>query len=93
MLVAGTTTYDVIEAVIAISAGAVAGSTALIGFGLDSVIEVSSATVVGWQFSGSDPSGRTALRLIGISSSPSAATSASSHYAPSSGQETPSRPR
>src|ERR1044071_9321992 len=34
------------EAVVAISAGKVASSTALIGFGLDSVIEVTSATAV-----------------------------------------------
>ncbi|MGQ4819202.1 hypothetical protein ACQ1ZK_19090, partial [Enterococcus faecium] len=42
-LLAGTSvTYNVVEAVVAISAGLVAGSVALIGFGLDSVIEVSS---------------------------------------------------
>ena len=69
MLVAATITYNVIEAVIAISAGAAAGSTALIGFGLDSVIEVSSATIVAWQFSSADPAARerTALRVIAIS--------------------------
>ena len=37
---AATITYNVIEAVVAIAAGTVAGSAALIGFGLDSVIEV-----------------------------------------------------
>jgi hypothetical protein len=42
LLVAGTITYNVVEAIIAISAGTVADSTALIGFGLDSVIEVAS---------------------------------------------------
>jgi len=69
MLVAATISYNVIEAVVAISAGAAAGSTALTGFGLDSVIEVSSATVVVWQFSGADPAARerTALRVIGLS--------------------------
>jgi len=41
----------VIEAVVAITAGTVASSTALVGFGLDSVIEVSSAAAVAWQFS------------------------------------------
>ncbi|MEU1212482.1 cation transporter [Streptomyces sp. NPDC005790] len=51
LLVAATITYNVIEAVVAITAGTVASSTALIGFGLDSVIEVSSATAVAWQFS------------------------------------------
>jgi divalent metal cation (Fe/Co/Zn/Cd) transporter len=65
-LVAATIAYNVIEAVIAISAGAVAGSTALVGFGLDSVIEVSSAAIVAWQFSARDPEAReqTALRVI-----------------------------
>ena len=51
LLVAATITYNVIEAVVAITAGTTASSTALIGFGLDSVVEVSSATAVAWQFS------------------------------------------
>jgi divalent metal cation (Fe/Co/Zn/Cd) transporter len=69
LLVAATITYNVIEAVIAITAGTAADSTALIGFGLDSVIEVSSAAAVAWQFAGSDPEKRekTALRIIAIS--------------------------
>jgi len=66
LLVAATITYNVLEAVIAISAGTVAGSIALIGFGLDSVIEVSSAAAVAWQFSAPDPERReqVALRVI-----------------------------
>jgi hypothetical protein len=48
LLVAATITYNVIEAIVAITAGTLASSTALIGFGLDSVIEVSSATAVAW---------------------------------------------
>lgn len=66
ILVAVTITYNVIEGIIAISAGTVAGSTALVGFGLDSAIEVSSAAVVAWQFSASDPERRerVALRVI-----------------------------
>jgi len=69
LLVAATIGYNVIEAVVAIGAGAAADSTALIGFGLDSVIEVSSATAVVWQFAGRDPAARekTALRIIAIS--------------------------
>jgi divalent metal cation (Fe/Co/Zn/Cd) transporter len=68
-LVAATISYNVIEAIVAISAGAIADSTALIGFGLDSVIEVASATAVAWQFSGKDPEARerTALRVIAVS--------------------------
>ncbi|RZS29671.1 cation efflux family protein [Herbihabitans rhizosphaerae] len=68
-LVAATITYNVVEAVVAITAGTIASSTALIGFGLDSVIEVASATAVAWQFSGADPEARerTALRVIAVS--------------------------
>ncbi|WP_205661231.1 cation transporter [Amycolatopsis vastitatis] len=69
LLVGATITYNVIEAVIAISAGSIASSTALIGFGLDSVIEVASAAAVAWQFSGQDPEARerTALKVIAVS--------------------------
>lgn len=50
-LLAGTSVaYNVVEAVIAIAAGVVAGSVALVGFGLDSVVEVSSGLVILWQF-------------------------------------------
>lgn len=68
-LVAATISYNVIEAIIAISAGSVASSTALIGFGLDSVIEVASAAAVMWQFNGKDPESRerTALKVIALS--------------------------
>ena len=65
---AATITHNEVEAIIASSAGTVAGSIALIGFGLDSVIEVSSAAAVAGQFSATDPERRTASR----SSSPSA---------------------
>lgn len=60
---------SVLEATIAISAGAAASSTALIGFGLDSVIEVASAAAVAWQFSVTDPEARdrTALKVIAVS--------------------------
>ena len=69
LLVAATITYNVIEALVAISAGAAASSTALIGFGLDSIIEVASAAAVAWQFAGRDPQARekSALRVIAIS--------------------------
>lgn len=69
LLVAATITYNVIEAVVAIAAGATASSSALIGFGLDSAIEVGSAAVVAWQFAAPDPEQRekTALRLIAVS--------------------------
>jgi divalent metal cation (Fe/Co/Zn/Cd) transporter len=68
-LVAATITYNVIEAFVALSAGAAASSSALIGFGLDSVIEVSSALAVAWQFAGRDPEARekVALKVIAVS--------------------------
>lgn len=68
-LVGATIAYNVLEAVIAVSAGAVASSVALIGFGLDSAIEVTSATAVAWQFSGRNPAARehVALRVIAAS--------------------------
>jgi divalent metal cation (Fe/Co/Zn/Cd) transporter len=67
--VAATIAYNVIEAVVALTEGARVSSSALIGFGLDSVIEVSSAAAVAWQFSGRDPERRekTALRVIAFS--------------------------
>lgn len=67
--VAATIAYNVVEAVVAITEGARVSSTALIGFGLDSVIEVSSAAAVAWQFAGTDPEARekTALRIIALS--------------------------
>jgi divalent metal cation (Fe/Co/Zn/Cd) transporter len=69
LLVAATITYNVIEAIVAITAGKIASSTALIGFGLDSVVEVASAAAVAWQFSGKDPEKRerAALKVIAVS--------------------------
>ena len=72
LLVAATITYNVIEAIVAITAGMIASSTALIGFGLDSVIEVSSAAAVAWQFSTREHAVREArekrtLRIIAVS--------------------------
>jgi divalent metal cation (Fe/Co/Zn/Cd) transporter len=65
-IVAATIAYNVFEAVIAISAGSDASSAALIGFGLDSIVEVLSAAAVAWQFAAPDPEKRekTALRVI-----------------------------
>jgi divalent metal cation (Fe/Co/Zn/Cd) transporter len=72
LLVAATITYNAVEAVVAVTAGTIASSTALIGFGLDSVIEVSSAAAVAWQFSAREHAVRearekTALRIIAVS--------------------------
>lgn len=46
IVVTVTITYNVIEAVVAITAGRLASSSALVGFGLDSVVEVLSAAAV-----------------------------------------------
>jgi divalent metal cation (Fe/Co/Zn/Cd) transporter len=69
LFVAATISYNVLEAAIALTEGTRVSSTALIGFGLDSVIEVSSAAAVAWQFAGTDPEARekVALRIIAFS--------------------------
>jgi divalent metal cation (Fe/Co/Zn/Cd) transporter len=72
LLVAATISYNLIEAGVALAAGTAASSTALIGFGLDSLIEVSSAAAVAWQFSARDHETRearehAALRVIAAS--------------------------
>ena len=67
-----TIAWNVAEAAIAVAAGAAASSTALVGFGIDAAIEVASASVVVWQFSGELRGGydedreRLAMRLIAI---------------------------
>lgn len=68
-IVAGTIAYNVVEASIALAAGSVASSAALIGFGLDSLVEVLSAAAVAWQFAAPDPESRekVALRVIAFS--------------------------
>jgi divalent metal cation (Fe/Co/Zn/Cd) transporter len=64
-----TMTWMVAEAAVAITAGLAAASIALVGFGLDSVIELFSATIVIWQLrgeiAGQDRETR-AVRLIGV---------------------------
>ncbi|KTS04880.1 cation transporter [Microbacterium testaceum] len=55
LIVTATIAYNLVEAVVAIAAGTVSSSTALIGFGLDSTIEVVSAAAVAWQFTRRDP--------------------------------------
>jgi divalent metal cation (Fe/Co/Zn/Cd) transporter len=68
LLVGATITYNVIEAAVALAEGTRVSSSALIGFGLDSVVEISSAAVA-WQFSAKDPETRekAALRFIAFS--------------------------
>lgn len=68
LVVGFTISYNVIEGIVAISAGAAASSAALIGFGLDSFIEVLSAVAVAWQFTRTDPERweKPTVRAIGI---------------------------
>jgi divalent metal cation (Fe/Co/Zn/Cd) transporter len=72
LVVAATITWNVLEAVVALTAGTLSSSAALTGFGLDSVVEVSSAAAVAWQFSARDHDARQArekatLRVIALS--------------------------
>jgi divalent metal cation (Fe/Co/Zn/Cd) transporter len=68
-----TIVYNVVEAVVAIGAGVVAGSVALLGFGLDSVIEVTASGAAQWRLRADLDAERRArveratLRLIGWS--------------------------
>jgi divalent metal cation (Fe/Co/Zn/Cd) transporter len=68
-----TVLYNVVEGVVAVGAGAVAGSSALVGFGLDSSVESLSAVVLIWRLrvERSDPERAAevehrAVRLIGV---------------------------
>lgn len=68
LIVAITIGYNLVEAGVAIAAGSLASSTALIGFGLDSAIEVLSAAAVAWQFTRRDPERweKPTLRVISV---------------------------
>lgn len=69
LLAGASVAYNGAEAVVALAAGAVAGSAALVGFGLDSVVEVSSGLIILWQFRHRLPESREqqAVRLIALS--------------------------
>lgn len=51
LLEAATIAYNCLEGLIAIAAGLVAGSIALVGFGVDSAIEVASGCALFWRLS------------------------------------------
>ena len=69
LLAGASVSYNIVEAGIAIAAGTVAGSGALIGFGLDSIVEVASGLIILWQFRHRVPESRErlALRMIALS--------------------------
>jgi divalent metal cation (Fe/Co/Zn/Cd) transporter len=62
-----TIAWNSLEAIASIVAGLIAGSIALVGFGVDSVIEVSSGAIVLWRLVSREHRERLALRLIGLS--------------------------
>jgi len=68
LIVAITIGYNLVEAIVALSAGVGASSIALIGFGLDSTVEVLSAAAVAWQFTRRDPDRweKGTLRVIAV---------------------------
>ncbi len=49
LLAAATVAWNVLEGIVAVWAGTAVGSIALVGFGIDSFIETTSALVVGWR--------------------------------------------
>lgn len=59
--------WNSLEAIIAVGAGLVAGSIALVGFGFDSVIEVSSGAIILWRLAAGEHREKLALKLVGIS--------------------------
>jgi divalent metal cation (Fe/Co/Zn/Cd) transporter len=65
-----TVGWNLIEAAVALGAGLFAGSIALIGFGIDSLIETSSGAVLLWRLQEGEEGEkreRMALKLVGIS--------------------------
>ena len=62
--------WNALEAMVALASGILAGSTALVGFGVDSIIESSSGAVLLWRLH-EGQAGRAkeerALRLVGLS--------------------------
>lgn len=71
LLAWGGNVWHGIEFAVALAAGLAAGSIALIGFGLDSLIEAGAGAVILWRFRGlrssSEPAERRAQQLIAAS--------------------------
>lgn len=59
--------WNSLEAIIAVSAGLIAGSIALVGFGFDSVIESLSGAFVLWRLLAGEHREQLVLRLVGAS--------------------------
>lgn len=69
LLAGASVAYNAVEAAVSVAAGAAAASIALVGFGLDSIVEMSSGLIILWQFRHRMPEARErrALRLIALS--------------------------
>lgn len=68
LLALATIGWNVIEAIVAIAAGVIASSSALVGFGLQSAVEVGASATALWYLAGTDEEREhRALRLIGVS--------------------------
>ena len=71
-LVVATLIYNIVEAVVAIGSGIIARSIALVGFGLDSAIEVTSGITLLWRLRSDsnlvkrESSERVALKIVGF---------------------------
>src|SRR5258708_2276469 len=67
-----TIAWNALEGLVAVVAGAIAGSISLVGFGIDSFIEVTSGTVLLWRMSVDadverrEPNERRALSVVGV---------------------------
>ncbi len=67
-----TIAWNGLEGLVAVVAGAIAGSISLVGFGIDSFIEVTSGSVLLWRMSVDadeerrEPNERRALRVVGV---------------------------
>src|SRR5262245_56591295 len=64
-----TVAYNVLEGIVSVVFAYLAGSPALLGFGIDSFVESLSGLVMVWRFSGADNEHRerAAVRLVGAS--------------------------
>lgn len=59
--------YNAVEAVVSISAGVIAGSVSLTGFGMDSVVEVSASLAAQWRLrSPTERAERLTRRIVGV---------------------------
>lgn len=69
LLAGASVAYNAVEAAVSVAAGVSASSIALVGFGLDSVVEMSSGLIILWQFRHPLPESRErqALRMLAVS--------------------------